>query len=93
MDSTPGKRSTSAALRVAIAIYRSRGTVQQRAGFHEHDRAMPVPHIHQVRCLETDKLFDVDACNAHTAVRRASNDPERAAARLVTAEACRDPST
>jgi hypothetical protein len=71
------------ALRVAIAMYRSRRTVQRRFGFHEYDRAMPVPEIFQVRCLETDELFDVDACNAHTARERASSDPESAAAMLL----------
>jgi hypothetical protein len=40
------------------------------AGFREYDRAMPVPEIFQVRCLETDELFDVDACNRHTAAER-----------------------
>jgi hypothetical protein len=68
------------ALRVAIAMYRSRKAVRQRLGFREYDPAMPVPEIFQVRCLETDELFDVEACNAHTARDRASSDPERAAA-------------
>jgi hypothetical protein len=53
------------ALRLAIAMYRSRRTVQQRLGFREYDRAMPVPDIFQVRCLETDELFTVEACNAY----------------------------
>jgi hypothetical protein len=70
------------ALRVAIAMYRSRRSVQQRLGFQEYDRAMPIPEIFQVRCLETDELFDVDACNKHTLEERASNDPERASAML-----------
>jgi hypothetical protein len=70
------------ALRVAIAMWRSRRTVQQRLGFREYDRAMPVPEIFQVRCLETDELFDVNACNTHTAGEHASSDPERAAAAL-----------
>jgi hypothetical protein len=61
-------------------MYRSRRTVQQRYGFRDYDRAMPVPEIFQVRCLETDELFDPRACNAHTAGERASNDPERARA-------------
>jgi hypothetical protein len=39
-----------------------------------------VPEIFQVRCLETDELFEVDACNAHTAAERASTDPACAAA-------------
>jgi hypothetical protein len=73
------------ALRVAIAMYRYR--VYRRLGFREYDRAMPVPEIFQVRCLETDELFDPAACNAHTASERASNDPERAAAALLRAEA------
>jgi hypothetical protein len=66
------------ALRVAIVMYRSRRAVQQRLGFQEYDRAMPVPEIFQVRCLETDELFDVEVCNKHTLEDRASNDPERA---------------
>ena len=83
VPSAPGKAlNIGRALRVAIAMYRSRKTVQQRLNFREYDRAMPVPHIYQVRCLETDELFDVDACNAHTAAERASSDPERAAAML-----------
>ena len=78
--SAPGKPlNVGRALRVAIAMYRSRRTVQQRLGFSEYDRAMPVPDIYQVRCLETDELFDVDTCNAHTAGERASSDPQRAA--------------
>src|SRR3954447_2814950 len=77
----PGKPlNVGRALRVAIAMYRSRRTVQQRLGFREDDRAMPLPDIFQVRCLETDELFTVEACNAHTAAKRASSNPERAAA-------------
>jgi hypothetical protein len=83
VPSAPGKPlNVGRALRVAIAMYRSRRTVQQRLGFREYDRAMPVPEIFQVRCLETDELFDVDACNRHTAAERTSCDPERAAAML-----------
>ena len=70
------------ALRVAIAMYRSRRTVQQRLGFREYDRAMPVPEFYQVRCLETDELFNLNACNSHTAVERASSDPDHALAML-----------
>jgi hypothetical protein len=81
VPSAPGRPlNVGRALRVAIAMYRSRRTVQQRAGFRDYDRAMPVPDIYQVRCLETDELFDVDACNAHTAAERVAGDPERAAA-------------
>lgn len=81
VPSAPGKPlNLGRALRVAIIMYRSRRTVQQRNGFHEYDRAMPVPEIFQVRCLETDELFEPAACNAHTASERASNDAERAAA-------------
>jgi hypothetical protein len=84
VPSAPGKPlNVGRALRVAIAMYRSRRTVQQRRGFREYERAMPVPDIYQVRCLETDELFDADACNRHTVVERASSDPERAAAALV----------
>ena len=83
VPSAPGKPlNVGRALRVAIAMYRSRRTIQQRNGFHDYDRAMPVPEIFQVRCLETDELFDVDACNTHTAGERASSNPQRAAAML-----------
>ena len=84
VPSAPGKPlNVGRALRVAIAMYRSRRTVQQRYGFHEYDRAMPVPEIFQVRCLETDELFEPAACNAHTMRERASSDPERAEAMLL----------
>src|SRR3954453_3544304 len=81
VPSAPGKPlNVGRALRVAIAMYRSRRTVQQRAGFRDYDRTMPVPDIFQVRCLETDELFDAYAGNTHTAAERASSNPERAAA-------------
>jgi len=35
---------------------------------------MPVPEIFQVRCLETDELFDVDARDAHSLEEHASGD-------------------
>ena len=77
VPSAPGKPlNIGRALRVAIIMYRSRRTVRQRYGFREYDRAMPVPEIFQVRCLETDELFDADACNRHTARERASSDPQ-----------------
>ena len=86
VPSAPGKPlNIGRALRVAIVMYRSRKEVRRRAGFPEYDRAIPVPEIFQVRCLETDELFDVDACNKHTATERQSNDPRRAAAMLATA--------
>jgi len=72
------------ALRVAIVMYRSRKGVQRRSGFHEYDRAIPVPEIFQVRCLETDELFDVGACNEHTADVRQSSGPRRAATMLAS---------
>src|SRR5215212_1058037 len=82
VPSAPGKPlNVGRALRVAIAMYRSRRMVQQRLGFRDYDRAMPVPEIFQVRCMETDELFTVEGCNAHTAAERASSNPERAAAR------------
>src|SRR5438309_10673519 len=66
VPSAPGKPlNVGRALRVAITMYRSRRTIQQRCGFRDYDRAMPVPEIFQVRCLETDELFNADACNAH----------------------------
>src|SRR5207302_8523386 len=47
--SAPGKPlNVGRALRVAIVMYRSRSSVQQRFGFREYDRAMPVPEIFQV---------------------------------------------
>jgi hypothetical protein len=88
VPSAPGKPlNVGRALRVAIAMYRSRRTIQNRLGFREYDRAMPVPDIYQVRCLETDELFDVKACNAHTAAERASYDRERATTQLCAVEA------
>jgi hypothetical protein len=93
VPSAPGKPlNVGRALRVAIIMYRSRRTVQQRLGFRAYDRSMPVPEIFQVRCLETDELFDVGACNAHTARERTSSDPRRAAAmreRLTIVEGMR----
>jgi hypothetical protein len=83
VPSAPGKPlNVGRALRVAIAMYRSRKSVQERLGFSDYDRAISVPEIFQVRCLETDELFDLELCNAHTAAERASNDPQRAAAML-----------
>ena len=58
------------ALRVAIAMYRSRKEVQRRLGFRQYDRAIPVPEIFQVRCLETDEFFDPALCNQATAAER-----------------------
>jgi hypothetical protein len=84
VPSAPGKPlNIGRALRVAIAMYRSRKGMQCQAGFRAFDRAIPVPEIFQVRCLETDELFDVDACNRHTAMERQSNDPGCAAAMLA----------
>ncbi|HML07292.1 MAG TPA: hypothetical protein VK430_04075 [Xanthobacteraceae bacterium] len=84
MPSAPGKPlNVGRALRVAIVMYRSRKGVQRRAGFRKYSRAIPVPEIFQVRCLETDELFDPEACNKHTAAERASGDPQRAAAMLA----------
>ena len=81
VPSAPGKPlNIGRALRVAIVMYRSRKGVQRRAGFHEYDRTIPVPEIFQVRCVETDELFDVSACNKHTAKDRQSSEPERPSA-------------
>lgn len=86
VPSAPGKPlNVGRALRVAMVMYRSRRGVQRRAGFCEYSRAIPVPEIFQVRCLETDELFDVGACNRHTVTERQSSDPGRAAAMLATA--------
>src|SRR5260370_1086494 len=53
--SAPGKPlNLGRALRVAIAMYRSRQEVQRRLGFCEYDRAIPVTAIFHVRCFETD---------------------------------------
>jgi hypothetical protein len=60
------------ALRVAIAMYRSRKEVQKRLGFCQYDRAIPVPPIFQVRCLETDQLFAPELCNQATESERKS---------------------
>jgi hypothetical protein len=69
--SAPGKPlNVGRALRVAIGMYRSRKGVQKRVGFREYDRAIPVPEIFQVRCLETDELFDPVLCNEATARER-----------------------
>jgi hypothetical protein len=74
VPSAPGKPlNMGRALRVAIAMYRSRRTVQQRHGFHKYDRAIPVPEIFQVRCLETDGLFDPELCNKATANERSAH--------------------
>jgi hypothetical protein len=72
VPSAPGKPlNVGRALRVAIAMYRSRRTIQTRFGIREYDRAqILVPEIFQVRCLETDELFDVNACNEATAAER-----------------------
>ena len=79
--SAPNKRlNVGRALRVAICMWRYR--VYRRLGYRQYETTIPVPEIFQVRCLETDELFNVDACNAHTAAERASSDPERAAAML-----------
>lgn len=85
VPSAPGKSlNIGRALRVAIVMYRSRKAVQQRAGFAEYDRAIRVPEIFQVRCLDTDELFDPGACSRHTAAERGSSNPERAAAMLAS---------
>ena len=66
------------ALRVAICMWRYR--VYRRLGYPQYETTIPVPEIFQVRCLETDELFDVEDCNRHTAAERASSNPERTAA-------------
>jgi len=84
VPSAPGKPlNVGRALRVAIAMYRSRRTIQNRLGFRDYDRAMPVPEIYQARCLESDELFDPDLCSRATAAERMSSDPERAAVLLA----------
>ena len=54
-------------------MYRSRTEVQKRLGFREYDRAIPVPEIFQVRCLETDERFDPKLCHKATANERNSS--------------------
>jgi hypothetical protein len=71
------------ALRVAVIMYRYRMTVRRHGGLAQYGHTIPVPDIFQVRCLESDELFDVDACNRHTAAERASSEPEHAAATLA----------
>ena len=74
VPSAPGKPlNVGRALRVSIAMYRSRKAVQKRLGFRAYDRAIPVPAIFQVRCLETDELFDPRLCNRATANERNSS--------------------
>jgi hypothetical protein len=73
VPSAPGKPlNVGRALRVAIAMYRSRKTVQERFGLHGYDRAILVPEIFQVRCLETNELFDPELCNGATANERST---------------------
>jgi hypothetical protein len=85
VPSVPGKPlNIGRALRVAIAMYRSRAEVQKRIGFSHYDRAMSVPPIFQVRCLETDEVFDVRTCNDATAAERRGSDPERSAALRIS---------
>jgi hypothetical protein len=75
VPSAPGRPlNIGRALRVAVAMYRSRKEVQKRLGFRQYDRAIPVPEIFQVRCLETDELFDVRTCNEATAAERKSSN-------------------
>jgi hypothetical protein len=79
VPSAPGKPfNIGRALRVAVIMYRYRMAVRRRRGSAEYDPSIAVPDIFQVRCLETDEFFDVDACNRHTAAERASCEPERA---------------
>ena len=66
------------ALRVAICMWRYR--VYRRLGYRQYETTIPVPEIFQVRCLETDEIFDAAECSAHTAAERASSDPRRTAA-------------
>jgi hypothetical protein len=81
VPSTPGEPfNVGRALRVAVIRYRYRIGVRRRRGSAEYDPSIPVPEIFQVRCLETDELFDADACNRHTAKERASIDPQCLAA-------------
>jgi hypothetical protein len=71
VPSVPGRPlNVGRALRVAMAMYRSRAEVQKRLGFSHYNRAISVPPIFQVRCLETDELFDPDLCNEVTARER-----------------------
>jgi hypothetical protein len=71
VPSAPGKPlNFGRALRVAISMYRSRQEVQKRLGLRQYDRAIAVPEIFQVRCLETDELFDPILCNKATAKER-----------------------
>jgi hypothetical protein len=86
VPSAPGKPlNVGRALRVAICMWRYR--VYRRLGYRHYETTIPAPEIFQIRCLETDEVFDVDACNRHTAAERASSDPERAAAMLRDVEA------
>src|SRR4051812_6966810 len=76
VPSAPGKPfNIGRALRVAVIMYRHRMAVRRRAGRLENERGMQVPDIFQVRCLETDELFDPAACNQHTATERGTIRP------------------
>ena len=87
VPSAPGKPfNIGRALRVAVIMYRYRMTVRRHGGLAQYDHTIPAPDIFQVRCLESGELFDVDACNRHTAAERASSDPQRAAAALAAAD-------
>src|SRR4051812_35074874 len=90
VPSAPGKPlNIGRALRVAVIMYRYRMAARRRRGQSGYDRTVPVPDIFQVRCLETDESFEVDACNRHTAAERASGDPVRVAAATREAARCR----
>jgi hypothetical protein len=67
VPSAPGKPlNIGRALRVAVAMYRSRIEVQRRLGLCEYDRRIPVPDIFQVRCLESNELLDPELCTRAT---------------------------
>jgi hypothetical protein len=87
VPSAPGKPlNIGRALRVSISMYRSRKEVQRRTGFRDYDRAIPVPEIFQVRCLETDELFDPGLCNQATARERQGSSTS--ATRVVGNSGC-----
>jgi hypothetical protein len=70
--SAPGKLLNVGLARCALpspCIVRG-GRCSGGLGFAEYDRAIPVPDIFQVRCLETDELFDSELYNAATASER-----------------------
>ena len=59
----------------------------------QHDRAMPVPDIYQVRCLETDELSaPAGTCGRqpHRQHERVGYEGQRLFVKWLNSEHCRD---